>query len=312
MQQVKIIVGISGSGKSTYSKQFVDNNSSWLRINRDELRKSILNISLKEYWNWNTNDINRIESIVTTMQTSAINVGLKNNWNLIIDNTNLKLSYINSILNILKDYNVEVSFKFIDCSLQQAIINNHYRVDDKVGENIIKQQYEDLKNLKKIFDFSTIYNYTKETQVINKQNDNLPKCILVDIDGTIADKGDRNPFDWNKVHLDIPRKYVINIINVLSESYEVIFMSGRDEVCRESTIEWIKTHLRLNNNDTFKLFMRANKDQRKDSIVKKELYKNYIENNYFVEMIFDDRNQVVDMWRQELGLPVCQVNYGDF
>jgi hypothetical protein len=28
--------------------------------------------------------------------------------------------------------------------------------------------------------------------------------------------------------------------------------------------------------------------------------------------VIDDRNQVVDMWRMELGLVCLQVDYGDF
>lgn len=37
-----------------------------------------------------------------------------------------------------------------------------------------------------------------------------------------------------------------------------------------------------------------------------------IQDQYFVEFILDDRNQVVDLWRNELNLPCLQVYYGDF
>ena len=57
--------------------------------------------------------------------------------------------------------------------------------------------------------------------------------------------------------------------------------------------------------------MRKKGDHRKDSIVKKELYEEHIKNRYEVLCVFDDRNQVVDMWREE-GLLCCQVYYGDF
>ena len=53
-------------------------------------------------------------------------------------------------------------------------------------------------------------------------------------------------------------------------------------------------------------------DVRKDSIVKKELYQAHVEGQFFVQFVLDDRNQVVDLWRLELGLPCLQVNYGDF
>ena len=58
--------------------------------------------------------------------------------------------------------------------------------------------------------------------------------------------------------------------------------------------------------------MRDGADLRKDSIVKREFYDNEIRDQYFVEFVLDDRNQVVDMWRKDLGLTCLQVNYGDF
>ena len=57
--------------------------------------------------------------------------------------------------------------------------------------------------------------------------------------------------------------------------------------------------------------MRKGGDKRIDSIVKKELYRKYIEPFYRVKLVLDDRNQVVDMWR-DLGLPCWQVAPGNF
>lgn len=57
--------------------------------------------------------------------------------------------------------------------------------------------------------------------------------------------------------------------------------------------------------------MRPEGDERKDSIVKQEIYEKYIKDRYNVRFVLDDRNQVVDMWR-EVGLKVLQVAPGDF
>jgi len=57
--------------------------------------------------------------------------------------------------------------------------------------------------------------------------------------------------------------------------------------------------------------MRNDSDTRCDTIVKREMYEEHIEPIYNVVAVFDDRNRVVDMWR-ELNLPVYQVWYGDF
>jgi hypothetical protein len=58
--------------------------------------------------------------------------------------------------------------------------------------------------------------------------------------------------------------------------------------------------------------MRPNNDFRKDSIIKKHIYETKILGRYHVEVVLDDRNQVVDLWRKDLKLPCFQVWYGDF
>ena len=59
------------------------------------------------------------------------------------------------------------------------------------------------------------------------------------------------------------------------------------------------------------LLMRKDNDDRKDSIVKKEIYDNEILGKYNVLFVLDDRDQVVKLWRS-LGLVCLQVANGDF
>ncbi len=154
------------------------------------------------------------------------------------------------------------------------------------------------------------------------------KVIICDIDGTVAKKGDRDIFDWSKVDCDLPIQPVIDIIKSLSEEsiyesiklpgcgccyedkyspvYEIIFLSGREESCKEMTIEWLKKHGiwgLWENNDGYesKLLMRKTGDYRDDTIIKKEIYENEIKNKYDIIAAFDDKPKVIRMWR-ELGL----------
>jgi hypothetical protein len=57
--------------------------------------------------------------------------------------------------------------------------------------------------------------------------------------------------------------------------------------------------------------MRKHNDFRKDAIVKKEIYEEKIADHHDVLCVFDDRQLVVEMWR-ELGLTCMQVAPGDF
>lgn len=139
----------------------------------------------------------------------------------------------------------------------------------------------------------------------------MQKAILCDIDGTLAKMNDRSPFDWAKVGEDdvnLPIKKLLDLFNCPYSVYEIILMSGRDEVCRKQTELW----LLLNGIHHGELFMRPAGDNRKDSIVKKELYEKHIKEKYEVLFVLDDRNQVVEMWRNELGLTCLQVAEGNF
>jgi hypothetical protein len=57
--------------------------------------------------------------------------------------------------------------------------------------------------------------------------------------------------------------------------------------------------------------MRKHNDNRKDSIIKQEIYDNYIKDKYNVLFVYDDRNQVVNQWRKN-KLKVFQVEDGNF
>lgn len=54
------------------------------------------------------------------------------------------------------------------------------------------------------------------------------------------------------------------------------------------------------------LLMRKGGDQRRDSIVKREMFEQSIEPHFDVLFAIDDRPQVCDLWR-DLGIPLLQV-----
>ena len=62
----------------------------------------------------------------------------------------------------------------------------------------------------------------------------------------------------------------------------------------------------------YRLSMRGAGDYRKDDEVKYDMYKTYIEDEYFIHYVLDDRQQVVDMWRDKCKLTCFQVAPGDF
>jgi 2-hydroxy-3-keto-5-methylthiopentenyl-1-phosphate phosphatase len=134
-----------------------------------------------------------------------------------------------------------------------------------------------------------------------------PSCVICDIDGTIAERGDRNPFNWDKVHLDKPIIVIIELLRLLAPVYEIILVSGRSDDSLKLTVEWLKEHDVPYNS----ILMRKGNDNRRDAVVKRELYETHIKPLYNVQFVLDDRNQVVDMWRS-IGLVCLQVAPGNF
>jgi predicted kinase len=312
IQQVLILTGISGSGKSTFAKAFCEENPNWLRINRDDIRKSLITGTLNDYWKREDAYKNRIETLVNEIVKTSIHHALDKGWNILIDNTHLKLTYINQLIKMVSAFRVEIRLKLMDIDVETAIKRDKNR-PDVVGEVVIREQFERLQILKKNIDFQqVIIIQPKQSAMAMVQDESLPKCIIVDIDGTVAEKGNRSPFDWLRVGEDTPKLPIIRLVKVLKTvGYEVIFFSGRDGICQPQTLDWLCLHLEWQMTD-FHLFMRTPNDSRKDSIIKKELFDAHIKDKYFVDFVIDDRNQVVDMWRQVLGLTCLQVDYGDF
>lgn len=148
------------------------------------------------------------------------------------------------------------------------------------------------------------------------------KIILVDIDGTIADishrvhlvrgEGKKNWkgfFDACEDDEDIPE--VINTVLALSEYFQldIVLCTGRPEWLREKTMDWLDANTPIPI-DT-ELLMRGPKDFRPDYITKKALVEDAGYTLEDIYAVFEDRNTVVKMWRDN-GVKCFQVQDGDF
>lgn len=146
----------------------------------------------------------------------------------------------------------------------------------------------------------------------------MKPCVIFDIDGTLADVEHRQVWvrdgkkRWDKFNAlmaeDAPKQDIIKLNHILyAAGQTIILCSGREEIHRDVTEKWLKD----NDVKYHDLFMRRKMDFRKDSIVKKELLMDIRAIGFEPWIVFDDRNQVVDMWREE-GLTCCQVAEGNF
>ena len=140
----------------------------------------------------------------------------------------------------------------------------------------------------------------------------LPWCQIYDIDGTLAIRGERGPYDWDRVGEDTVNETVAYLITSYLSSCgedDLLFVSGRKEVCKKLTQSWMYKHVRYMPDES-SVFMRKNDDNRDDVIVKEGMYNEHIKGKYRVRLVVDDRPKVCRMWRS-LGLPVFQVGDPD-
>lgn len=134
--------------------------------------------------------------------------------------------------------------------------------------------------------------------------------IVCDIDGTAAKMVDRSPYDYSKVLTDAPNDPVRTLLYALHKvGFGIVYVSGRpdEDNTRRNTKHWLVRH----SFPRGELLMRPRGDRRPDNEVKLEIYKQQIQPKYDVLVVFDDRNRVVKMWRDQ-GLTCLQVAEGDF
>lgn len=299
--QILILVGAPGSGKTTFAKYYIRTEENWMRVCRDDFRTmhfSASNLSPRE------------ESSITDMIDGAIAGLLRRRTNVLIDATHCKAEYINHYIEKF-NHLADISFKVFDLDTQtiaERCDKRNKETGKYISQSVQNKYIKELQVLKKNFDFSIRPKVDRRESLI-EQDTSLPKAIICDLDGTLALMDNRNPFDASHADEDQLNESVASTLRLFSKNgYQILLVSGREDKFKEPTIKFLEKH-GINYD---RLLMRKSKDYRKDSIVKREIYEGTIKGKYYVEFVLDDRDQVVDMWRQELGLSCFQVNYGGF
>jgi len=275
-----LTIGISGSGKSTWaSLQY--NEFDYEIINRDNLRWQISGTTGWKDYKFNK----KIEKAVTEAQEALIVECAKYGNNIIIADTNLNPATRERLIKLCESLGFEVEIKEFPITLEEAWKRDQFRGVFSVGRDVIYKQWQqwlDYKGERYVPDLSK------------------PKAAIFDIDGTLAHMdGKRGAFEWSKVGGDSLDANVLRILDAyFSSGYKILIVSGRDNICREETKQWL-----LDKDVIYhQLNMRSKGDMRKDTIVKKEIFDIDIAPHYNVEVVFDDRPSVVRGWLS-IGIP---------
>jgi hypothetical protein len=162
--------------------------------------------------------------------------------------------------------------------------------------------------------------------------------IVFDLDGTLADCSHRQHLvqgksrtripDWNRffaecVH-DKPIQPLVTLFGYLyrAQATDLEIWSGRSEAVHRETVDWLDTHvfapldmsgawLMPGSRAFVRLRMRPEKDTCPDNILKLRFLLAARDAGQRIELVIDDRQKVVDMWREN-GVTCLQCAPGDF
>jgi len=313
LPKVSITVGLPGSGKTTKALEIqAADPLNTLLVSRDDLRKSLFNgEGILD---------NDLEQYITRVQKDLVKGGIKAGKHVVIHDCHLREKYRKQWAEIANNYGAE--FEIIDCtqvSTAQCILWDRLRRERGqrwVGSDVIYSLERKFSSTLKADTWKPykLYPHLAFVPPVSYEKvewiPGLPEAIIVDIDGTVADcRGVRSPYDPSKYALDKPKYDVIR--EVQTQHYvvgrKILFVSGRHEDFKDVTEEWLYQHVKV---PIEGLHMRYEHGT-EDSVIKAELFNQYIRDKYNIVGVYDDRDRVVDMWRS-LGLLCFQVERGDF
>lgn len=308
MQKVILTIGLPASGKTTWARNFIDeenniNNgeSYWNRVNNDDIREELMVKNHVEKWT------PKFEESVRKERIKLVTEHLSNNENVVLDNTHLNPNTLRKTKEWLKQSFPDVVIEeksFLNIPVHACLDRDKAREKEGkrfVGSDVILKMARDAK----------IEMYPKK-----EREPYLDPAIICDLDGTLSLFGNRrDPYDASNCdvvdEVNPAVKLVLDRFLYENARIKVFFFSGRTDKYKEQTIRFIeeKAQYKFALKPYNHLEMRKEGDKRPDEIVKREMYENLVDGKYNVKFVFDDRPKVIRMWRS-LGLYVFDVGDG--
>lgn len=300
-----LTIGVPASGKSTWSQQ--QDPSVYTVIERDELRLELcaeLDITLAQHYAGKARK--KREDMVSKMQVDAIARAVRSGKGVIISDTNLTYKSRNRLGSLARQFGLEVEYKLFHITPTEAAIRDAARPKDKqVGEAVMRRMSQNYHTQCKELILAYFKEELEAKWATNALEDDIP-LIVCDLDGTIAHRTGRSPYDWHRVGEDVVDKPMLKQLEMWYTKARIVFVSGRDGQCADLTAEWLMNNVPFINMPT--LFMRPYQDVRPDWLIKSEIL---LELGIKPLIMYDDRSQVVQAMRA-LGIKVFQVAEGNF
>ncbi|MFB7277275.1 AAA family ATPase [Streptomyces hydrogenans] len=304
MPVVHVMTGLPASGKTTAARALQERSEGRMRrVNLDDLR-TMLDLPSGDRRS------RAHELTVLEIQDAAVRGAVNDGFDVVVDNTHLTPHIPRRLKAALTGREATfVVHDFTDVPTDECVRRDAAR-ERPVGEEIIRILAEKhAKATRGGWRLTADWLNDRPAVTPYVPDPALPSAVLCDIDGTLALRGDRGPYDFTRCDLDLLNVSVRDALRAFRGSHQdrVVLLSGRSEDHRALTEAWLERY----EVPYDELWMRASDDGRSDDIVKAELFDAHVRHRYAVRVSLDDRDRVVAVWRR-MGLPTWQVNYGAF
>jgi predicted kinase len=309
-----VMVGISGSGKSVLTKQWVlAAYGKTLRFNRDSLR-----LMLEPGITWDKGGKHN-EEYVRRYEQEGVKMALRMGRDVIVDDTNCVKRTRYSWEEIAQGARAKFRLVLMTTSMEECVRRDALRTGTEcVGEMVIRRQAKDLSEatvtpqmyevLNPLLTRAECDRQAVKTGEFTRRLSDKP-FILCDVDGTLANHvGIRSPFDESKVLLDAVHTPIAEWVRELYPTHNIVILSGRQSSCCEDTVAWLEGyHIPFD-----LILMRSAGDRRSDAVIKPELLADLLTTirKDEIEFVIDDRPRVLRSW-MEAGLKVQPVYMGE-
>lgn len=287
MTKLHIMKGLPASGKTTKARELMAKSGySLFRTNKDDLRESMFG----GRWSYAK------EIKIKMVQEDVVRRLLSEGVSCIVDDTNLKERDKIKWFKIADKYGATIILHdMTKTTTVDGCVERDRERDKPVGDHVI-------------------WSMALRNNLWNSWNG----VILCDIDGTLADIGERRKHvqgeikDWEsffaEINLDKFRQDIWDDVKevVKNSGYDLFLVSGRNEKYREETIKWFKKHCPEVLDTAKCIFMRGQNDFRPDTDVKRDILKMFHKDD--VKLVYDDRPSVIRMWQEN---KIATIDCGD-
>ncbi|MGW0468889.1 phosphatase domain-containing protein [Streptomyces sp. NPDC003027] len=304
MPVVHVMTGLPASGKTTAARELQTRSEGRMRrVNLDDLR-TMLDLPAPERGRSHAH-----EQTVLGIQDAAVRAAVDGGFDVVVDNTHLTPHVPKRLKAAVAGRATFVVHDFTGVPVEECVRRDAARARP-VGEEIIRILADKhAKATRGGWRLTDAWLNDRPSVTPYVPDPALPSAVMCDIDGTLALRRDRSPYDFTRCHLDALNGAVRDALRAFQGAHRdtIVLLSGRGEDHRAMTEAWLRQH----EVPYDELWMRASGDGRADDIVKAELFDAHVRHRYAVRVSLDDRDRVVAVWRR-MGLPTWQVDYGDF